>query len=65
MTHTGLIFFKENLSKIQDESVAEMLVGFEFTLPSLLDMAQSMNIEVPSDSPVLKELFAMRDLKLK
>ncbi|MED6221373.1 Gly-Xaa carboxypeptidase [Stylosanthes scabra] len=65
MCHKGLIFFKENLSKIHDESVAEMLVAFEFTLPSLLDMARSMNIEVPVDSPVLKKLFAMRDLKLK
>ncbi|XLS43433.1 hypothetical protein HN51_000298, partial [Arachis hypogaea] len=65
MCHKGLTFFKENLSKIQDESAAEALVGFEFTLPSLLDLARSMNIEVPDDSPVLKELSAMRDLKLK
>ncbi|QHO18746.1 Ent-copalyl diphosphate synthase [Arachis hypogaea] len=65
MCHKGLTFFKENLSKIQDESAAEDLVGFEFTLPSLLDLARSMNIEVPDDSPVLKELSAMRDLKLK
>ncbi|MED6147183.1 Gly-Xaa carboxypeptidase [Stylosanthes scabra] len=65
MCHRGIIFFKENLSKIQDESVAEMLVGFEFTLPSLIDMARCMNIEMPDDSPVLKELFARRDAKLK
>ncbi|XP_052115383.1 ent-copalyl diphosphate synthase 1 isoform X2 [Arachis duranensis] len=65
MCHKGLTFFKENLSKIQDESAAEALVGFEFTLPSLLDLARSMNIEVPDDSPVLKELSARRDLKLK
>ncbi|KAL1332710.1 hypothetical protein AAHE18_11G047400 [Arachis hypogaea] len=65
MCHKGLTFFKENLSKIQDESAAEDLVGFEFTLPSLLDLARSMNIEVPDDSPILKELSAMRDLKLK
>ncbi|XP_057723595.1 (-)-kolavenyl diphosphate synthase TPS28, chloroplastic-like isoform X2 [Arachis stenosperma] len=65
MCHKGLTFFKENLSKIEDESAAEDLVGFEFTLPSLLDLARSMNIEVPDDSPVLKELSAIRDLKLK
>ncbi|MED6149244.1 Gly-Xaa carboxypeptidase [Stylosanthes scabra] len=65
LCHKGLIFFKENLSKIQDENVAEMLVGFEFTFPSLIDLARSMNIEMPLDSAVLKELFAMRDLKLK
>ncbi|TKY62444.1 Ent-copalyl diphosphate synthase [Spatholobus suberectus] len=61
----GMTFFKENLYKLQDENAEHMPIGFEVAFPSLLDLAQSLNIEVPHDSPILKDIFAMRDLKLK
>ncbi|MED6194808.1 Gly-Xaa carboxypeptidase, partial [Stylosanthes scabra] len=60
----GMLFFNENLSKLQDENAEHMPIGFEVAFPSLLDLAGSMNIEVPHDSPVLKEIYALRDLKL-
>ncbi|KAL1312212.1 hypothetical protein HN51_038808 [Arachis hypogaea] len=63
-SHIGLKFVKENLSKLEDENVEHMPIGFEVAFPSLLDLARSMNIEVPHDSPILKQIFAMRDLKL-
>ena len=59
-----MTFFKENLYKLQDKNAEHMPIGFEVAFPSLLDMARSMNIEVPDDSPILKDIFVMRDLKL-
>lgn len=62
---TGMAFFMENLHKLQDENAEHMPIGFEVAFPSLLNIARSLNIEVPEDSPILKDIFAMRDLKLK
>lgn len=42
-----------------------MPIGFEVAFPSLLEIAEDMGIEVPDDSPVLQEIYAQRDLKLK
>ncbi|KAH1070174.1 hypothetical protein GYH30_007333 [Glycine max] len=61
----GMTFFKENLYKLQDENAEHMPIGFEVAFPSLLDLARSLNIEVPDESRILKNIFAMRDLKLK
>ncbi|RDX74658.1 hypothetical protein CR513_45569, partial [Mucuna pruriens] len=61
----GMTFFKENLNKLRDENAEHMPIGFEVAFPSLLDLARSLNIEVPHDSPILKDILAMRDLKLK
>ena len=58
-------FFRENLSKLRDENDEHMLIGFEVAFPALLDMARNLNIEVPEDSAVLKDILAKRDLKLK
>jgi ent-copalyl diphosphate synthase len=55
-------FFRENLGKLEDEN--EELVGFEVVFPSLLDRAHGLNIDVPNDSPILKNIFAKRDEKL-
>lgn len=57
-------FFKENLSKLQNENAEHMPVGFEVAFPSLLDIARSLNIEVPDDSPILNDIFAKRNVKL-
>lgn len=56
-------FFRENLDKLEDEN--EELAGFEVIFPSLLDRARRLNIDVPNDSPILKNIFAKRDEKLK
>ncbi|XP_027935618.1 ent-copalyl diphosphate synthase, chloroplastic-like [Vigna unguiculata] len=61
----GMQFFKENLCKLQDENPEHMPIGFEVTFPSLLDLARILDVEVPDDSPILKNILAMRDLKLK
>ncbi|PKI60541.1 hypothetical protein CRG98_019017 [Punica granatum] len=60
----GMLFFKENLSKLEDENAEHMPIGFEVAFPSILEMAQKLEIEVPEDSPVLKRIYAKRNLKL-
>ncbi|RDY13965.1 Ent-copalyl diphosphate synthase, chloroplastic, partial [Mucuna pruriens] len=60
-----MIFFNENLYKLRDEKAEHMPIGFEIAFPSLLDLARSLNIQVPRDSPILKDILALRDLKLK
>ncbi|KAK7242997.1 hypothetical protein RIF29_37779 [Crotalaria pallida] len=61
----GMAFFKENLFRLQDENAEHMPVGFEVAFFSLLEIARCLNIEVPHDSPLFKDISAMRDLKLK
>ncbi|KAJ1433078.1 Terpenoid cyclases/protein prenyltransferase alpha-alpha toroid [Sesbania bispinosa] len=61
----GMKFFVENLHKLQDENAEHMPIGFEVAFPSLLDVARTLNVEVPHDSLFLKDILAMRDLKLK
>ncbi|KAL4352900.1 hypothetical protein GQ457_06G029270 [Hibiscus cannabinus] len=60
----GVSFFKENISKLEKESEEHMPIGFEVAFPSLLEIARSLDIQVPYDSPVFKDIYAKRDLKL-
>ncbi|XP_031272204.1 (-)-kolavenyl diphosphate synthase TPS28, chloroplastic-like [Pistacia vera] len=60
----GLSFFKENISKLENESDAHMPCGFEIIFPALLDKARSLEIEVPDHSPALQDIYAKRNFKL-
>ncbi|XWS46829.1 hypothetical protein CRYUN_Cryun14cG0101800 [Craigia yunnanensis] len=60
----GVSFFKENISKLGNENAEHMPIGFEVAFPSLLELARSLDIEVPYDSPVFQDIYAKRDLKL-
>ncbi|XP_022769836.1 ent-copalyl diphosphate synthase, chloroplastic [Durio zibethinus] len=60
----GVSFFKENISKLENENAEHMPIGFEVAFPSLLEIARSLNIEVPYDSPVFQDIYAKRGLKL-
>jgi ent-copalyl diphosphate synthase len=55
---------KENICKLEFENAEHMPIGFEVAFPSLLEIAQSLNIEVVDDSPVLQEIYAKRNIKL-
>ncbi|KAK8635912.1 hypothetical protein V6N13_004625 [Hibiscus sabdariffa] len=61
----GVSFFKENISKLENENVEHMPIGFEVAFPSLLEVARTLNIEVPYDSPVFQDIYESRDLKLR
>nr|XP_043635976.1 ent-copalyl diphosphate synthase 1 [Erigeron canadensis] len=61
----GVEFLKENISKLEDENMEHMPIGFEVAFPSLIDIARKLDIEVPENTPALNEIYAMRNLKLK
>ncbi|GFY98796.1 terpenoid cyclases/Protein prenyltransferases superfamily protein [Actinidia rufa] len=56
---------KENISKLEDEKAEHMPIGFEVAFPSLIERARKLGIQVPDDSPVLQEIYARRNLKLR
>ncbi|OAO99244.1 GA1 [Arabidopsis thaliana] len=60
----GITFFRENIGKLEDENDEHMPIGFEVAFPSLLEIARGINIDVPYDSPVLKDIYAKKELKL-
>ncbi|CAN8247985.1 unnamed protein product [Cochlearia groenlandica] len=60
----GINFFRGNIGKLEEEDDEHMPIGFEVAFPSLLEIAQSINIDVPYDSPVLKDIYAKKELKL-
>ncbi|CAH2071896.1 unnamed protein product [Thlaspi arvense] len=60
----GITFFRENIGKLEEEDDEHMPIGFEVAFPSLLEIARGINIDVPYDSPVLKDIYAKKELKL-
>ncbi|XP_041022877.1 ent-copalyl diphosphate synthase 1-like [Juglans microcarpa x Juglans regia] len=60
----GISFLNENLSTLESENDEHMPIGFEVAFPSLLEIALSLNIEVPYDSPVFQDIYAKRNVKL-
>ncbi|CAA7047118.1 unnamed protein product [Microthlaspi erraticum] len=60
----GIEFFRENIGKLEEEDDEHMPIGFEVAFPSLLEIARGINIDVPYDSPVLKDIYAKKELKL-
>ncbi|KAK4285654.1 hypothetical protein QN277_002323 [Acacia crassicarpa] len=63
--HKGLKYFKENANTLETENREHMTCGFEVILPTLLEWAKSLNIDLPDDFPGLREILARRDAKLK
>ncbi|XP_057967946.1 ent-copalyl diphosphate synthase 1-like isoform X2 [Malania oleifera] len=60
----GMSFIKENISKLENENAEHMPIGFEVAFPSLVEIAQKFDIKIPTNSPILQEIYARRDLKL-
>ena len=60
-----MAYFKKNISNLGNENAEHMPIGFEVAFPSILEVARSLNLEVLDDCPVLNEIYAMRNLKLK
>ncbi|KAI3472463.1 hypothetical protein Pfo_031291 [Paulownia fortunei] len=60
----GILFIKENIYKLEDENEEHMPTGFEVALPSLIEIARKLRIDIPYDFPGLQEIYARRDLKL-
>ncbi|XP_056852151.1 ent-copalyl diphosphate synthase, chloroplastic-like isoform X2 [Raphanus sativus] len=60
----GITFIQENIEKLEEEDDEHMPIGFEVAFPSLLEIARGINIDVPYDTPVLKDIYAKKELKL-
>ncbi|KZV22536.1 ent-copalyl diphosphate synthase, chloroplastic [Dorcoceras hygrometricum] len=60
----GICYIQENISKLGDEDEEHMPIGFEVALPSLIEIAKKLGIDIPDDSPGMQEIYARRDLKL-
>ncbi|PIN18251.1 Ent-copalyl diphosphate synthase [Handroanthus impetiginosus] len=60
----GIWFIKENICKLGDENEEHMPIGFEVALPSLIEIAKNLDIDIPYDAPSLQQIYARRDLKL-
>ncbi|XP_075086850.1 copal-8-ol diphosphate hydratase, chloroplastic-like [Nicotiana tabacum] len=59
----GVMFIKENLSKLETGEVENMTCGFEFVFPALLEKARQLDIDIPYDAPVLTDIYARREVK--
>ncbi|KAL1547239.1 Gly-Xaa carboxypeptidase [Salvia divinorum] len=64
-TDRGILFIKKNINKLEEENMEHMPIGFEVALPSLIDKAKELGIDVPSDTRGLREIYARREIKLK
>ncbi|KAL2535657.1 Ent-copalyl diphosphate synthase [Forsythia ovata] len=60
----GIKYIRENMYKLEDENAEHMPIGFELAFPSIIEIARKLEIDIPYDSPVLKEIYARRNLKL-
>ncbi|XP_068649228.1 ent-copalyl diphosphate synthase 1-like [Aristolochia californica] len=60
----GMSFLRENMVKLEDDKAEHMPIGFEVAFPSLIEIARSLDLDVPFDSPVLQEIYAKRRVKL-
>ncbi|XP_022866153.1 copal-8-ol diphosphate hydratase, chloroplastic-like isoform X2 [Olea europaea var. sylvestris] len=62
----GITFIKENIHKLETAEEENMTCGFEIVLPALLDRARNLGIDdIPYDAPVIKEIYAAKDRKMK
>ncbi|CAA7395410.1 unnamed protein product [Spirodela intermedia] len=61
----GISFLWANMKRLDEEDLELMPIGFEVAFPSLVEMARSLDLDVPLDSPALEEIYARKSLKLK
>ncbi|KAK9139794.1 hypothetical protein Scep_009475 [Stephania cephalantha] len=61
----GMSFVRQNLHKLNYEDPEHMLTAFEVRFPALTEMARNLGLKIPEEDPVLQELYAEREQKLK
>ncbi|KAL0370519.1 UNVERIFIED_CONTAM: Kolavenyl diphosphate synthase TPS5, chloroplastic [Sesamum angustifolium] len=59
-----MLFIKENIERLEGENEENMTIGFEVALPTLMNIADKLGIDVPNDFPGLRRIHARRDLRL-
>ncbi|KAJ0792371.1 putative ent-copalyl diphosphate synthase [Helianthus annuus] len=62
--HAGLKFVEDNLYKLGDQNEEHKTHGLELVFPELLELGGKLDLKVPNDSPVIKEMYKRRERKL-
>ncbi|KAK1258946.1 hypothetical protein QJS04_geneDACA010226 [Acorus gramineus] len=60
----GISFLRKNIVRLEEEDREHMPIGFEVAFPSLVEIALTMDLGLPFDSPAVKDIYAQRILKL-
>ncbi|WVZ74938.1 hypothetical protein U9M48_023052 [Paspalum notatum var. saurae] len=60
----GQSFICQNLWRVNEDAEDCMLCGFEITLPTLLEKAKDLGLDLPYDEPALQMIYAKREMKL-
>lgn len=61
----GVKFLQANLHKMEDDDAAHMPVGFEIVFPAMLDDAKALGLDLPYHAPILQQISAEREKKMK
>ncbi|KAJ4968252.1 hypothetical protein NE237_014953 [Protea cynaroides] len=65
LSEKGMAFIRENMSKLGSGDEEHMMLGgFEFAFPSLIEMAKQHDLQIPTDGPIINEIYAKRNIKL-
>ncbi|EPS59783.1 copalyl diphosphate synthase, partial [Genlisea aurea] len=65
-TKKGINYIRENVKTLEGAKAEHMTCGFEVVFPSLLQRAEKMGIDgIPYDDPVVRQIQAAREEKLK
>ncbi|XP_037482853.1 syn-copalyl diphosphate synthase-like [Triticum dicoccoides] len=64
LCNRGVLFIKENMSRLLEEEQDWMPCGFEINFPALLEKAKDLDLDIPYNHTVLEEIYAKRNLKL-
>ncbi|MFS7903202.1 putative ent-copalyl diphosphate synthase [Helianthus anomalus] len=60
----GLNFVEDNIYKLGDQNEEHKTHGLELVFPALIELAGKLDLKVPNDSPVIKEMYKRRERKL-
>ncbi|KAK1307027.1 hypothetical protein QJS10_CPA10g00229 [Acorus calamus] len=60
----GISFLRKNIDRLEEEDIEHMPIGFEVAFPSLVEIALTMDLGLPFDSPAVKDIYAQRTMKL-
>jgi ent-copalyl diphosphate synthase len=61
----GVKFLQANLHKMEDDDAAHMPIGFEIVFPAMLDDAKALGLDLPYHAPIVQQISAEREKKMK
>nr|M4HYC8.1 RecName: Full=Monofunctional pimaradiene synthase; Short=PcmPIM1 [Pinus contorta]AFU73868.1 monofunctional pimaradiene synthase [Pinus contorta] len=61
----GIEFFRKHAGTMEDEADNHQPIGFEFVFPAMINEAKSLCLDLPYDTPFIKQIIEKREAKLK